>query len=167
MMDDREVCDAFARALDLEAEGIDFYNACASKTGNENGKSMFNYLAGQEKVHYDKVAELFKSLYDRQYCVYTEGLERAGASGVFEGSVPGGSLNEKSDALDALNIGIKAEDNSIELYQKLAEWSEDKDRKIFFTKLVDEERTHRSILEAEVEFITDTGEFHDFKTVTT
>ncbi len=37
------------------------------------------------------------------------------------------------------------------------------------TKLgeVSEEEKHLSILETEVEFITDTGEFRDFKTVTT
>ncbi len=87
-------------------------------------------------------------------------------SGIFEEKIPGGNLNDRSDALDALNIGIKAEDNSIKLYTKLSQASFQPDTIKLFKQLIEEERMHRSILENEVEFVTETGEFHDFKTVT-
>jgi rubrerythrin len=89
------------------------------------------------------------------------------SSGIFERNVEGGNLDDKPDALAALNVGIRAEENSINLYQKLADEAEDIQIREFFEKLVSEENRHRLILQTEVEFVIDTGEFHDFKTVTT
>jgi len=169
-MEGVEVCDALTRALDLEVEGMEFYAKCAEHTSSRDGKDMFKHLAGEEKVHYEKVTDIFKRLYNDEYCSYAEAHRRVGmrvsGGGVFEKKVPGGNLDDESDALDALNIALKAEENSIRLYEKLAAGTSDRDARVLFTRLVDEERTHRSILEAEAEFITETGEFHDFKTVT-
>lgn len=165
-MDKESVCEAFERGLDLEAEGMEFYLKAAKATSNKQGRDMFNHLADEEKVHYDNIASLYEKLYNKQYCLYKEKSGERADSGVFEEKVSGGIISEKSDALDALNIAIKAEENSIELYGRLAKDAPDEEARIFFSHLVEEEQKHRQILEAEVEFITETGEFTDFKTVT-
>lgn len=165
-MDAGEMFDALSRALDLETEGYEFYMRCAENTKSKEGQEMFRYLAEEEQTHYKKVKEIFKNEFRKEFEKYEGISEEMGQSGVFEEKVPGGNLDEKSDALDALNIAIKAEVNSIELYEKLAEGSSKPDIKNLFEKLAEEEKKHRSILEAEVEFVTETGEFHDFKAVT-
>lgn len=81
--------------------------------------------------------------------------------------VPGGNLDAKSDALDALNIAIKAEDNSVLLYQRLAGGSKNEKLKKVFMQLAAEEKKHFYILENEVESVTKTGAYSDFKIVTT
>jgi len=165
-MDDNSICEAFSKALDLELEGISFYEGCAKHTDNEDGKKMFLHLAGEEKTHYKNVAEIFSNLYHDRFCKYEQLHQDNEDSGVFEEKVPGGNLNEASDALDALNIAVNAEDNSIKLYETLAENVADQDSKVFFTKMVDEEKNHKSILESEAQFVTETGEFKDFTQVT-
>jgi rubrerythrin len=164
---EREVCDALGKALELETEGRQFYVACAKNTLNADGQAMFKYLADEEQKHYDKVKEIFRAEHERGWCLHQKGIEGSPASGVFERNVPGGNLDRGSDALDALNVAIRAEDNSIALYQYLAMNASAKESRDIFLRLAAEEKRHRIILETEVEFITGTGEFHDFKTVTT
>jgi len=163
-INDPTMCDALSRALDLEVEGREFYIACAQRTKNGDGKAMFNFLSKEEKKHYENVSKLFEA---REYDGYCEYVEAKGLkTGVFKSKVLGGNLDGKADALDALNISLAAEDQSIELYETLAGASGDAKMRRFFEKLVGEERKHRNILENEVEFVTGTGQFKDFRTVT-
>jgi len=161
---DPKMCRALESALSLELEGRDFYRRCAENTSDQEGKAMFGYLAGEEQTHYNKIEDFFNRQFHMEYCEYIEG--KKDASGVFRTDVPGGRLDSTSDALDALNVGIKAEEKSIELYSKLSGEAPDEKTKAFFDRLQEEERKHRNILDNEVEFVTKTGEFHDFKTVT-
>jgi len=162
-----EFCDALNKALDLEIEGHEFYTGCAEHTSRKEGQDFFRYLAGEELVHYDKIAEIYRDNFDKEHCDYRDRTQDMGkASGIFEKRVPGGNLDDKSDALDALNIAIRVEENSIRLYEDLAKKSEDPEMRGFFERLVREEENHRSLLETEVEFVTETGTFKDFKIVT-
>ncbi len=165
-MDEKKMCEALEKALRLEEEGMNFYTKCGETTNDKNGREMFQYLAKEEVKHYNKVAQIFKTYLQKGYCDYIAGKKDAKKSGVFEKNFPGGSLNEKSDVLDALNIGLKAEENSIRLYKKLATGAESDDVRLAFQKMMDEEQRHKSILENEVEYVTGTGEFNDFRQVT-
>ncbi|MDD5111309.1 MAG: ferritin family protein [Candidatus Altiarchaeota archaeon] len=149
-------------ARTLEKEGFEFYTKAAGETADANGKAMFKYLAGEEVWHYDTVNDLI-----RGFGGHPDAIEDAQSepSGIF-GETAGGKRGRKADALDALNIGIRAEDKSIETYSKLFEATGDKNLKRAVKRLIDEERRHKAILEAEIEFVTDTGEYHDFKTIT-
>ncbi len=156
--------DALCRGLDLETEGREFYLRCADGTTDKEGRGMFEHLANEEKVHYDKIAAVFREYDAKGFRDYVE--EKGLMSGVFKDDVPGGRLSGKSDALDALNIGIAAEEKSIVLYENLSKTAPSREIRELFSKLVEEEKRHKNILENEVEFVTDTGEFHDFKTIT-
>jgi rubrerythrin len=158
------MCEALSRALDLEVEGRRFYLLCAGLTRSEEGKDMFNYLAHEEKVHYDKIAQFFEVKDFQGYCDYVEA--KGLSSGVFDGRMKGVKLDDKADSLDALNVAIKAEENSIDLYSKLANEAGGEEMRLFFERLVGEERKHRNILETEVEYVTGTGDFKDFRAVT-
>ncbi|MFH1056022.1 MAG: ferritin family protein [Candidatus Altiarchaeota archaeon] len=158
------LCEGFSTALSIELSGRKFYLECAKRTANKDGKAMFNFLASEERLHYDKINELYQKENDTGRCDYV-GIS-CKEPGVFGGNIPGVTLNDKSDALDALNVGVKAEERSIELYGRLAGEAPNEKLRKFFEKLVGEERRHLMILETEVEFVMDTGEFHDFKTVT-
>ncbi|MFH0862200.1 MAG: ferritin family protein [Candidatus Altiarchaeota archaeon] len=161
---DSTMCGALGRALDLETEGRQFYLRCAQSTTSPEGKNMFTFLANEEKLHYERIAELYEREEYKAYCDYVEA--KGLTTGVFEKRVKGGNLDEKSDALSALNVGIKAEENSIELYSTLANGASSEQMRMFFERLVSEERNHRNILGNEIEFVTGTGDFRDFTAVT-
>lgn len=166
-MKNREFCDALNDALDLEIKGHEFYAQCAGHTSNNEGQEFFKYLAGEELVHYNRVSEIYRNNFNRDYCEYRERtLKRGEESTIFEKHVPGGNLDKKSDALDALNIATRAEEKSIMLYEDLAGRSSEPEMREFFEILVGEEKNHLSLLENEVEFVTETGAFKDFRAVT-
>lgn len=161
------ICDALDNALNLEVEGHEFYMQCAEHTSNSAGQEFFRYLAGEELIHHDKIVEIYRKEFNQEYCEYKDRIKKMKrSSSIFEKHVPGGDLDNSSDALDALNIAIKAENNSIKLYSELVDKTEKTDLKRFFEELVKEEEKHRSLLETEIEFVTETGSFKDFKVAT-
>ncbi len=110
-MGSKNFFDALDGALDLEIEGHEFYMRCAGHTRNREGQEFFRYLAGEELIHHDKIAGIYRNEFKREYHVYRSRIRRTKkVSGVFEEKVPGGNLDEKSGALDALNIALKVED---------------------------------------------------------
>lgn len=148
-------------ARKLEKEGHEFYLKATGRTKDKSGKEMFMFLAGEEVRHYNVVNSIIKKLGGYPLSMKEE---TAGNTDVFK-ETDGGRINKKSDALDALNIGIRAEKKSIESYSSMHDKVMDWEFKQALKNLVDEEKKHLSILEKEVEFVTETGEFHDFKTV--
>ncbi len=165
-MDDKKICELVGKALELEEEGRDFYMECSKRTADENAKEMFKQLAEDEIKHYNKVVEIFNDYLKKGRCEDVIPKEERTPSQVFEDNIPGGRLNDKTDTLDALNIGIRAEENSIILYKKLEKETDRMSLKPVFIRFIEEETRHKYILEKEVEYVTETGEFHDFKTIT-
>jgi rubrerythrin len=122
---------------------------------------MFDFLAGEEAKHY-KIVDNLVGRFGGQTKKMEE--ETAAESGIFT-EAKGGAVSEKSDNLDALNVGIQAEHKSIETYTSIHDKTDSNELKKVMKKLIQEEEKHLSILETEVEFITETGEWHDFRTV--
>ena len=123
---------------------------------------MFRFLASEESRHYETVNNYIRTLGGNPLEMKDEEI----AQSWFFSKAEGGRLWDKSDNLDSLNISIQAEDRSIELYSKIHDQTEDLSLKLAMNTLIDEEKKHKSILEKETEFITETGEYHDFKTIT-
>jgi rubrerythrin len=166
-MTTKEISEVLDKALEIELEGRKFYLECMAKTKHAGGREMFRYLAEEEWIHYEKVETLYHREFEKEYKGFKK-LQSAKepVSGIFPKKVPGGNVDNKSDALDALNIALKAEDNSIQLYQRLAGGSKNEKLKKVFAQLAIEERKHYLILEKEIESVTGTGAYTDFKVVT-
>jgi rubrerythrin len=166
-MSSKEIAEVLAKALDMEYQGRLFYLECCGKTKSMQGQEMFRFLAEEEWIHYDKVEKLFRREFNKEYEIYKESnRERILDSGVFQKKVPGGSVDKSSDALDALNIGISAEEKTIRLYSRLAKGVKHEKLKKFFINLAEEEKKHHVILEKEIEAVTGTGAYTDFQEVT-
>ncbi|MFH1403938.1 MAG: ferritin family protein [Candidatus Altiarchaeota archaeon] len=158
--------EAFKKAIELEERGYAFYKKCSENTGEGEGKSMFDFLASEEVIHANRIREMMeKSGLDMVLMVWIPDIHEI-EDDIFRVNVPGGRADDKADSLAALNIGIQAEKNSIELYRRLGEQCGDESCSVIFNNIAGEEEKHLMILEKEVEFITETGEFHDFRTIT-
>jgi rubrerythrin len=163
----KELTEALNQAMDLEVEGRRFYMECMNKTKSKAGAEMFKYLAEEEAVHYDKLERMYRREFNKEFEAYRNKHKYPDKeTEVFEGRVRGGSVDGKSDALDALNIGLKTEQNSVVLYKQLYSLAQSDTLKKLFSNLIDEERRHHKILENEVEAVTGTGTYTDFKVVT-
>jgi len=157
-----DIKDALTRAFKLEESGYFFYTEAARRTTDEKGKQMFWYLAGEEKKHFERVRELWsENLGDAEKAPAFNPDASSLEHGVF-----GSDKTEDVDELDALNAGIDAEELSITLYRIFAKRQDfSKRAREAFDELVGEEQKHLAILSGEVEFVTQTGEYTDFKTV--
>ncbi len=166
-MTTKEISEVLNKALAIELEGRKFYLECMAKTKHAGGREMFRYLSEEEWVHYEKVETIYHREFEKEYKEFKKTQsEKENPSGIFPKKVPGGDIDNKSDALDALNIALKAEDNSILLYQRLAGGSKNEKLKKVFLQLAGEEKKHYLILEKEIESVTGTGTYTDFKVVT-
>jgi rubrerythrin len=166
-MSSKEIAEVIEKALDMECQGRMFYLECCDKTKSPEGKEMFQYLAEEESIHYDIVLKLFAREFNKEYVKYKEMRKSHVPDGsAFQKIVKGGTVDVTSDALDALNMGISAEEKSIRLYTRLAKGAKSEKLIKFFIDLAEEEKKHHVILEKELESVTETGAYTDFKQVT-
>ena len=152
-------------AAKIELKGIRFYENLSDITLNAGGRLFFRNLASDEKQHY----EVFKRIYLEHYsgeCAFPtiEDLED-GIGSIFDFDIKGGGLSEKSDILDALNIGINSEKKSLEFYGEALKNESDETVRNILMKIISEEEKHLSILQNEIEAITKTGNFQNAEVV--
>jgi rubrerythrin len=65
MMDADTLFRAFKIAMEREHEATEFYSDLASKITEEDLKKLFQQFAVEETKHFNKLAELYKSLKDK------------------------------------------------------------------------------------------------------
>lgn len=83
---------------------------------------MFEFLAEEESKHYEKIREFYRREFFGSIKFKLTSLNDFVKNKIFSEKVSfRGEVNEKSDALDALNIDINAEKESIKLYSKLSD----------------------------------------------
>ncbi|HPP66681.1 MAG TPA: ferritin family protein [bacterium] len=137
----------FKVAMNIENQGIDFYQTAFQNSTQPETKEIFNFLAKEEKRHY----EIFKKMdmeiekirfrpenFDEEISLYLRSLID---SGIFENILPRTrweTINEK----DALNIGIQVEKTSILFYSQILAITQEQSAKPALEKIVSEERSH-------------------------
>ncbi len=164
-----KITDILKTAMVLEEDGRAFYLKCAEKTENPKGKEMFLYLAGEEERHYKKLGGKYKEHAGRAAKITDSDRKNVAKKEhvhILKSVFDRKKIKIKSDILDALNKGSEAERKSIEVYGKFEKSSDDDALKKLFRWLIKEEENHLAILEMEYEFVTETGEWHDFGVVT-
>lgn len=134
-------------ALGIERNGAAFYQALADKTKNKDAKAIYDYLAGEEKKHLNTFQSMLDSLgkyqpaesYPGEYMLYLKSLID---SAVFTDAAAAQEKAEKaSSEIEALDIGIQAEKDSILFYVEMQNLVSPPDGKVVST-IIDEERDH-------------------------
>jgi rubrerythrin len=134
-------------AVGIEKNGMAFYQALADKTGNRDVKGTYNYLAGEEKKHLDTFQGMLNSLgqakspetYTEEYMLYLKSLvDNAVFSSITEAQQKAAKVFNE---IEALNIGIQAEKDSILFYTELQNLVRKPDRKVVLN-ILDEEKKH-------------------------
>jgi rubrerythrin len=133
--------------IQIEKNGRDFYNTLASKSKNEKSKNIFEYLAGQEEKHMEVFQGILGSVekyepaeaYPGEYSAYMNSL----ASGsVFTQKDKGKEIAKKlKNEQEAIDIGIKAEKDSIVFYEGMKKVVPEYDQKII-DEVIKQEQGH-------------------------
>jgi rubrerythrin len=134
-------------AMGIERNGMAFYQALADKTGNRDVKDIYTYLAGEEKKHLNTFQGMLDSLgqvkpaetYTEEYMFYLKSLvDSVVFSNVTEAQQKAAKVFSEIEAVD---IGIQAEKDSILFYTELQNLVRERDRKVVL-KVSDEEKNH-------------------------
>lgn len=141
----------FDQVMDMEKEGEFLYRGFAKRAPAQGMMEIFNWLADQEKKHYDT----FKKMKEGKNAVLAEDSALKDIRSIFEGwkkELP--ALDLKMSQSDLYRQALITEQKSIQLYEKQAEASAGKDQKQIWLAIAAEEKNHETILENLIEFVT-------------
>lgn len=132
-------------ALKMEMDGKAFYERLAAESSIKNVQEIFTLLAHAEQRHYDLIQGLKSG-----------GGYSAAQSGALDSIenvfVQLDRMKETHGEFqfdrDGYRHAIKAEDESVRLYQDAAEKEHDENARNLFQKLADEERKHLEVVTA-------------------
>ena len=148
-------------AVEREKDAHDFYSQAAEVTHDTKGKEMFVWLAQQELGHFNSLRKLNEALLESDSEIKL-GCLSAEDSKVIE-SMPksevSGKVTTTTTAIEALQISMRAERASIELYRRMEKSTTDPSAKMMFDELVAEEQAHLLLLEAQYRAIEKLGTF--------
>ena len=133
--------DIKSSALQMELDGIKFYNDLAEKTFHPLGKAMFKSFVEDEKLHVndiinpkERLTTIFQKMGDE--------LKK--------------KVNPSTNDIDAIKLAIEIEENGIKFYEKYAKEAVDAKEKETYRFLAGEEKTHLDILKNSLEYIQNT-----------
>jgi rubrerythrin len=143
-----EAADIVELAMQVEKSGEAFYRAVAAKVEGQDARELFQYLAGQEVIHYQVFQKLSQSIHeapfmtDEEWDLYMDYLNGTVQSAFFQGADKALALAETvTDAQTAIHLAIGFEKETLLFFYDLRDRIPDKDRPVV-EKIVDEEKRH-------------------------
>lgn len=169
MREDRsEQAEALRTAIDTEKAGYRLYMRAAKKTSDPAGKAAFEQLANDEMDHIRVLTAVYSSVGGGEpWMTYREALESLGPTPpgeiIFpEDEAPG---SKPLSDVEALRKALAFEEKSVEYYAaRLAGAREEKARS-FYGSLVQMEEGHVKIVRAEIDSLTGTGFWLDYREI--
>ncbi len=138
---DTELKNAIETAIYREIGARDFYRAIAEIIVNKEGREKFSQLSKDEDGHRAKLESWLEKRFSESFSPQPDKLKQAEISGV--------QINERTGAVEALDIAIEAEKKAEEFYRNRAAAAEGADLKELLLGIADEEHGHFTLLEAE------------------
>ena len=134
-------------AIDIEKSGIAFYDIMTRSTESDEARNAFKFLAAMERHHVDvfqgmlgKAAKYQSAgTYTEEYAGYVRSLVD---SAVFSDEMLNGELvNKVNSDIDAIELAIGAEKDSILFYYEMKEIMPEQARPVV-TEIIAEEKGH-------------------------
>jgi rubrerythrin len=154
------------KAMQLERDGHAFYLEAAEQTQSEAGRNMYLSLARDELQHLQILDEAYRSWLGEGVWPSAEELALEGSRRWPVFPPPGQaaeSVTPRTGELEALRQGIASEEASIALYQQGLEMATTPEARKLYQYLVEQEEGHRTILEGEYDYLTNTGFWFDLR----
>jgi len=163
-----ETLKAIDTAIQIEKDGLAFYTEAAKQIEASAGKRMFQTLVNDEAAHLKLFEETRRALAeegdwptaDEVAAISPGELERPP---IFPTGDETKSVELPERELAALRRGIQAEEDSIAFYAEQRDKTDDPDGKAMYAYLIEQEEGHRTILQGEYDYLTNTGFWFDVR----
>jgi rubrerythrin len=153
--------EALQIALDTEKKGYKFYKMAAKSTSDPEGRQVFEHLAKDEIEHMGVFATLYRSLTNNEpWMTYEEAAARFGETPPEQLIFPEFSEDEVQEGfndLEALREALQFEEKAVRFYTEQAAETDDGKAKSFYESLIEIEKGHVKIIQAELDSIMSTG----------
>lgn len=147
-------------AIAIEIYGQEYYSIFSDLVPDEKAAAMFKRLSHDEGEHRELLEKEYKTISGKSIDMRILNEEnREQARRIFPESLAPMNLPETGDAL---KLGIRTEERSIELYENSALQADNGSRKELFLKLVGIEEGHRDILEKALHHLKAQGSWDRF-----
>lgn len=127
-------------AIDREVESYTFYRGIADKVKDAALKSLFNELAGEEKLHREFLQGMLTKDVAKMHFDASHDYKVGD-------SLQTPALTIDLKPIDGIVIAIKKELEAMQMYTQLANLSKDTETKLVFSQLANMERGHKARLE--------------------
>jgi rubrerythrin len=163
-----EVWQAIETAIQAEKDGLAFYTRAARETGDPGGQRMFQSLAADEAAHLKLFEAVRESLRKQDAWLSLEQVaaispKRSTRPLFFPVADKRQGVKVPQRQLDALQRGIRVEDESIAFYTEQQRQANDPDCQAMYAYLVEQEESHRTILQGEYDYLSGTGYWFDMR----
>ena len=152
--------DALKLGIERERGANKFYRNAAKATGDQNGKNMFAWLAKEELRHLAKLRQQLKSVLDNnkwlEWKRVTAPISQSEFPSISEAT---GTITADTSEMEALRQGIKSEQEAIAFYHEAEDSTPDLRGKNMFRALGKEEEGHLSLLEEELQWLTQSRKY--------
>ncbi|MGQ3685512.1 MAG: ferritin-like domain-containing protein [Candidatus Loosdrechtia sp.] len=143
-------------AIQMEMDGINFYNDMAGKTMHPLGKAMFRSFVEDEKLHLKRLRLLLSERKEENQGNEKVAMDpRQRLATIFKET--GEELREKAgihtNDIEAVRIAMGIEEKGIGFYEKAAREANDEKDAETYRFLAEEEKTHFNILKNTLEFL--------------
>ena len=138
----KTVDDILDFAITAEQEAVDFYTGLASRSKNEQMKTVFIEFAGEEMKHKSRLTNIREN---HSFHMQEEKVRDLKIADYMTDVVPSSDMSYA----DALVLAMKKEKNAFRLYMMLSQESADPGMKALFLSLATEESKHKLRFEVE------------------
>ncbi|MCE1245016.1 MAG: ferritin family protein [Firmicutes bacterium] len=156
---DSEITEILAKALQLEKNGLKTYLEYAGYTEDKSGKDMFIILARDEFEHMTIIEKVIEE-YSGKSTLVGLNIGKGFSSAILPDLKDIDNYRKGGDGTNqfhALEMALKFESRSRELYLDLAEKAQSVEAESMFLTLAEMEKAHYEILEAQKNSIAGTG----------
>jgi len=164
MTEIENIKDAILTAIQMEKDGYQFYTKAAAQTNSDMGRTIFESLAVDEQRHLEVFQKMFEdSVGTDEWNELIESSKKYAHIPIFPSDLrdaPG--MDKDSTELDALRMAMDAEKEAIDYYQKINDNIDNKEVKNIINEIIDQEKSHFSLLEKEFNHINSTGYWFEF-----
>ncbi len=155
-----KITDILKEAISIEIYGMEFYSIFSDLVEEENAKSLLRGLARDEGEHREYLEKEYKRLSGKTVDNKTLNKEnRERVKQVFPESMESLGIAETRDVLE---LGIRTEERSIELYSNSAKIMEIGESKALFLRLTGFEEGHKKLLEDALYYLEQGGSWYGY-----
>lgn len=163
---DENLIELIRNAISLELNGEYFYKRAAEATAHPKGKAMFLKLAEHEQSHVGEIGNLFANLIGEAEWERINAEEAANPRtslviSQLEAAVRARGHSEVADDTQALRLAMELERRAVLFFEGLENSTQDLIQRELIHKLVDEEKFHYDLLQAQLDSVLNVGMWLD------